>query len=401
MQTDQQQNKQSDRNSSKYIHHYIEVPACVDLHRFTDKAIHLLSLVIHKQEYNKHGKATHHWVPVARNFLIETFGKDGCKILKELTSAGVLQLKKVGNDTYSIQNGVHPGVCQQVCLSRECWEDVKNKKLQIFRTKSPRIYFNGKPKENIVIKSPKMGLKDLVKLNYNRVTLDDAWQNLWSVEAICDSDRNLLLDRSWAKKIGTGDFDVTLADNGRLYHPIIMMRRELRPFLRYKNEKIVKLDVKACHPFMLATFADESDKSHWLEICMNDVYNHFVDDNHDRELVKELFQMAISHKKKIGVALKISEFIKREAPSIYRHFEKVWAEAEKNGSHHNTIQYELQKLESRIFVDRVYSKMASKIWILPMHDGCMVEEYNVKKVRKLIEAESEKILGFKLIIEQQ
>jgi hypothetical protein len=65
------------------------------------------------------------------------------------------------------------------------------------------------------------------------------------------------------------------------------------------------------------------------------------------------------------------------------------------------VQLEMQQLESKIFVDYVLTKLAKKVWCLPMHDGLMIEEKDYKKAAKLIDEACMKILGFKFIITKE
>lgn len=389
------------KEDSKYVYHYLKLPISFEKDKFSYEAAHLLSFVIHKQDYCKYTrKPKEKWIPVSRNLLYDFFGHktSPSKYLHELINAGVLQLKSIGLGTYSTDTHI----CQHVCLTIPYYKDVVGNRFHNIPVKTPRLYTDGKRKKNVRIKKPKETLFQILERNYNGVTVLDSWQTeLWNIDSVLENEGSYIHDKTFAKMIHNNDFEIRQSGNGRIYHPVIEMSRKLRKYVRYKNEKVITLDIKACHPFLLAHYANSEDREKWLELCRTDLYNQFVTDEYPREIVKISFQKALSERSSDLCASRIQMMIKNDFPSIWKHLQGKWEIIRKEGKEGNSVQLEMQRLESKIFVDGVLTKLAKKIWLLPMHDGIMVEEHNFQKVKKLIDDVCMKILGYKFIITKQ
>lgn len=387
--------------STKYIYHNLLLPKSFNISDFSDQAAHLLSHVIYKQKYNKVTRVPENkWIPVSYNFLSSTFGNktSPSAYLKELVDAGILQFKKIGNSTYWVEQNI----CQSVCLTLPYYQEVVKSEMHKVLVKTPRIYTDGKPKKNVRIKQEKPSLLQIVENNYEGVTILDKWQTeLWGMDAKIEDSGSYIHDKNYAKKVFDNTFEVSRPANGRIYHPVIEMSRGLRKYVRYNNQVPCKVDIKACHPFLLAHFADEQDKEEWLKLCREDIYNIFVNEKYTRDMVKESFQKALTEKTNDECAKSIQRVLESCFPSIWSHLQGKWKIIREQGKQDNSVQLEMQQLESRIFVDYVLTKLSKKVWCLPMHDGLMIEEKNYKKAVKLIDEATMKILGFKFIITKE
>lgn len=340
------------------------------------------------------------WVPVSRNLLCILFGTNTspCKYLKELIDASVLQFKKIGSGTYWVDEGI----CQHVCLTLPFYQEIVNSEMHNVPVKTPRLYCDGKPKKNVRIKEEKPSLLQIVENNYEGVTILDSWQTeMWGLDAKIEDNGSYIHDKCFAKKVFDNTFEVSQPTNRRIYHPVIEMSRGLRKYVRYNGATPCKVDIKACHPFLLAYFADEHDKEEWLKICREDIYTIFVDDYYTRDMVKESFQKALTERSNDECAKRIQRVIESCFPSIWSHLQGKWKIIKEQGKKDNSVQLEMQQLESSIFVDYVLKRLSKKVWCLPLHDGLMLEEKNYKKAVKLIDEASMKILGFKFIITKE
>jgi hypothetical protein len=269
--------------------------------------------------------------------------------------------------------------------------------------KTPRLYTDGKPKKNVRIKAEKPSLLKIIEANYENITILDSWQTeMWGIDAKIEDNGSYIHDKSYAKRVFDNTFEVSQPANGRIYHPVIEMSRGLRKYVRYNGKTPCKIDIKACHPFLLAHFADEQDKEQWLELCRKDIYSLFVNDDYTRDMVKISFQKALTERSSDLCACHIQKMIRTNFPSIWSHLQSKWQIIREQGKADNSVQLEMQQLESKIFVDYVLKKLAKKVsFVLPMHDGLMIEEKDYKKAVKLIDEATMKILGFKFIITKE
>lgn len=387
------------KTDSKYLYHYLKLPLSFEKDKFSYEAAHLLSFVIHRQDYCKYTRIPKNkWIPVSKTILSDFFGNktSPSKYLHELINAGVLQFQKIGNGTYWIDKNI----CQHVCLSLSAYQDVVNNRFHKIAVKTPRLYTDGKRKKNVRIKKPQETLFQILERNYNGVTVLDSWQNeLWDIDSIIEHNGCYIHDKTFAKQVFNNDFEISEGEhNGRIYHPVIEMSRGLREYVRYNGEKPCQIDIKACHPFLLAHYADEADKTKWLELCTTDFYSQFVTPEYPRELVKVCFQKALSERCNDLCSSHIQKMIRDRFPSIWMHLKAKWKIIKEQGKAGNSVQLEMQQLESKIFVDQVLTKLAKNVWCLPMHDGIMVEHQNFKKAVKLIDEACIKTLGYKFII---
>jgi hypothetical protein len=386
---------------TKYIYHNLRLPKSFNIVDFSYESAHLLSHIIYKQGYNKVSRIPEtKWIAVSYNFLSSIFGNktSPSKYLKELVDAGIVQFKKIGNSTYWVDQGI----CQQVCLTLPYYQEVINSEMHSVPVKTPRLYTDGKPKKNVRIKAEKPSLLKIIETNYENITILDSWQTeMWGIDAKIEDNGSYIHDKSYAKRVFDNTFEVSQPANGRIYHPVIEMSRGLRKYVRYNGKTPCKIDIKACHPFLLAHFADEQDKEQWLELCRKDIYSLFVNDDYTRDMVKISFQKALTERSSDLCACHIQKMIRTNFPSIWSHLQSKWQIIREQGKADNSVQLEMQQLESKIFVDYVLKKLAKKVWCLPMHDGIMLEEKDYKKAVKLIDEATMKILGFKFIITKE
>ena len=348
------------------------------------------------------------YIPISSYFLRDMIGGNYKPFIDDLINKGFLQLYVTNyGKTYSIKKGI----CKSYRFSDAIMQEIRDNKFTKTIVCSNRVYFDKKEKKNLINTNEQEQdpiAAKVVEL-YKNVTLLDSWQNeLWPLEEIIsDSDllkRNFEADKQHAVAIGTGEIPVTIASTGRVFHPAITMRKKLREYIRFNNQKVVCIDVKAAHPCMLGKFASNEDRDRWVSQCKTgDIYKYFMDEANGvtKEVVKEAFQIAISYLQyeKKGLARQIVDYIEQEFPSIHSWLAAQWQICDINGKEQNTPQYILQSLESKIFIKGTLKNISRKFWLLPCHDGFLVEKYNAVELMKYLNKVAEKELGFKFTIE--
>jgi hypothetical protein len=178
-------------------------------------------------------------------------------------------------------------------------------------------------------------------------------------------------------------------ESGRVFHAILELTKIIRPFIRKNGEKLVNIDAKSFHPFLIASFiADKDRREEYLAIVRKDFYEIFVDKNHPRDKIKVLLQKWLSGRKtKDPKVLEIGRWYEEKFPDVALKMKELKKKK-------TTFQMCLQQLESSIFVDEVFMKAG--FWCLPMHDGLCVLQKDVEAARKFIDGACESRLGYRI-----
>lgn len=341
------------------------------------------------------------WMPLSKAFLFRIFNNEYIKVLNGLLEKGVIseRLFKSGR-SYS----VNAGICRHYQFTKIYYNELATSQFVTIIGKHPikrakKVCTAATNPETP--KDKKDPLSALFYL-YDDITLGDEWQDkLWNENAANSNGKCFFADLNWSRQIASGDITVSEGESGRLFHPAIMMRKELREFVLYKGKKLAIIDVVACHPHLMGEWAIAEEKESWLEICKNDIYLNFVTESISRETVKKAFQRAISfcRRGKDELALNILEFIGKAAPSILSRLEAIWANCKANGKKGNCPQALLQEIEARIFVKGSFKPLSKKFFCLPLHDGLAIEPKNLKKALRHVAKVSKEILGYELPME--
>ena len=181
---------------------------------------------------------------------------------------------------------------------------------------------------------------------------------------------------------------------GRAFHPIIEMSKILRPYIRKNGEKLVNIDAKSFHPYLIASCIEDinqRDREKYLDIVRGGFYEKFEDTNHSRDLIKVAFQKYLSGRPTLDSKVsEISRWFETNFPDVPL---KMMQLKKKR----TTFQMYLQQLESRIFVDEVFMK--AKFWCLPMHDGICLLERDIDAASDLIESACQSRLGYSIPVD--
>jgi hypothetical protein len=186
----------------------------------------------------------------------------------------------------------------------------------------------------------------------------------------------------------------TDSECGRAFQPNIRMPKILRPYIRYKGERLMSIDATAFHPFLIGScIQDIHMKTEYLEFVRGDFYEHFTDKDHSRDSIKVALQKFLSGKTiQDSKVLEIKKWFQGNYPDVLVKMREL------NGKN-KTFQMYLQQLESRIFVDGVF--MNAGFWCLPMHDGLCVLEEDENSALELINRVCECELGYSIKLKSE
>lgn len=191
-------------------------------------------------------------------------------------------------------------------------------------------------------------------------------------------------------QIMQGNVTTMMRNDARLYHPLICMKKDIRKSIKVNGAVPKFIDVKACHAALLLYFCEDAE---WRNIVeKGDVYTAINPDQskYSRNEIKEYFQQAISYykdSKMQSIARQIREKLKQF--KIWNALEILFKRCEQENT---SVQMILQQLESSIFVEYMNE---SDEWMLPMHDGMLVEQnFNLDRLQNFARAK----LGFELVM---
>lgn len=310
------------------------------------------------------------------NYLIKNVGNQYSKIIQELEDLEIIEV----NNKYSAGS-----FSKGYRYNSKFWQDIEDDKWV------DDVII---PLKRVNFKKPKIQTtNDDVYLNrllsyYSDVNVEADWQD--EVDRVCldgikvTNSKSYYRDLKYVTQVNTGHITtVSVAKSGRIYHPLICMRKELRKHCTFGKE-VKYLDVKACHPTVIGFFSNEQA---WLDACKTDIYNEINPDKslYSRDQIKVKFQQVVSYYPKGArmnkVVKAMREMIKNKFPVTWNLFEIWWKDCAVSGL---TPQMRLQQLESRIFVGfcKQYNNFA-----IPMHDGLIIDSnFNINELHSFVES---------------
>lgn len=180
--------------------------------------------------------------------------------------------------------------------------------------------------------------------------------------------------------------------NARIYHPVIMMKKELRSYIRHDSKQpLCVIDAASMNPTFLGFFIkDEEERNRWLKLCFGgNFYTDLVNvDKSEKQVYKERFMVAVSNEPVVGKKVKlIRDTIQNSFPQLHKVIQKIHERGE-------TVCGKLQILESKIFRNDEISNLDK--FHLPMHDGLLVLKTDVQDFLKILDKNALDVLGYRL-----
>lgn len=159
---------------------------------------------------------------------------------------------------------------------------------------------------------------------------------------------------------------------GRLFTHSNGLKKELRPFVKINGNAVAEIDVKNCHPLLMATlYPSESEEA-----------------GRFRQLVESGgFYADIARFRNLPFTGKFKDRVKKgftallgggKNPPTYHYFRTEWPELfqvfmEMNAANKKAVCFHLQRLESKIIVDEFAARFGRQC--VSIHDGLLVEAF--------------------------
>jgi hypothetical protein len=384
---------------------YYEVPDCVTSLAF-DESYGILSYLIlcYKRQYRMVDKEG--FVLLTSIELKEKFGRNYYEGLKELWEFGYIECKWFLN-----RDGNYVRFCKDLGIASK------------FRiTKMVEIYINQRKYRFIPVKKkynvikPKNGIFKLKKKSknpkvqklltaYSGISVDPSWvdvfrndsnysQNHYKYPSEPINKYSLFVHCRWIiESILNKTLTISAeTESGRVFHAILELTKIVRPYIRKDGEKLVNIDAKSFHPYLIGSFiADKNQREQYLGILKKGFYEEFVDKNHPRDKIKVLLQKWLSGRNtKDPKVLEIGRWYEEKFPDVALKMKELKKQKK-------TFQMCLQQLESSIFVDEVLMKAG--FWNLPMHDGISVLDKDRIEAFEFVNRACENCLGYQIPLE--
>jgi hypothetical protein len=386
-------------NRTKTISLYCKIPAISEsriLH--LEKSKQILSWFTHKTIDSCYKHNDECFIISHSVFLKTRFGKNYKSFLKELCDNSLLFRKKLGNGLYFSKN---LGIAASYSLSFSCLRAINKKQFDFVPIELKYTMPKSRTGKWRLSKNSTKNPKSLKILdNYNGISVDSDWITVFQADSKYPANHHKYPNQpraqhglfinaySCVESIQTKTISVSCeGKSGRLSHTILQMSGLVRGYVRKNGEKLVEIDAKSFHPFLLATcIKNESEKKRYLSCVGNKFYEQFTDPQNSRDSVKVSYQRFLSGKiRRDRKAQEIRKWYEDNFPDIILKMNALKGEGK-------TCQMFLQQLESSIFVDMVFEN--SDFFCLPMHDGLAVLQEDTQKAKDLINAAFHERLGY-------
>jgi hypothetical protein len=350
-------------------------------------------------------------VPIHRDFLFNILGNDYSKIIYSMIDAGIIGRSE------SYQEGSRAKAMwieDDFLISAYDHANYRTISDSNLISRFNRFY------NNLLKFNPKYSH---LQTNFDSINIDtdqvDLWiQNNYDENTICK--RKAHIYKHSVGKIINQNIQYKRSKNGRLHSAMTVLKKELRPFLFDRNDGVfdfVEVDISNCQLCLLALYLlkrfpndvkTKSDFARWGELCFTgQIYEYIAKRiNMGRDTVKEYFMHAFLYTKYNKSYLLSStnnlsdkeyswayflRFIKEEFPTIWN---KVYSVKEQIGA--SKFSIDLQRMESKLMIDRVLTKTKKLGTHFTIHDSIVCRCADREKVIELIDKESIKLFGIKL-----
>lgn len=333
-------------------------------------------------------------VPLAKEFLREKFGYKYLDGIKELRNLRIIRpvLHDLSDGSQAEFSQEHH-LCRQYCLSFACLQALRKKQFirQEVRidivlpkvSRAKRRIENGKG----LSKSEKKKIQE----NFKGLTIRQEWVKVFRDPEKIPSEGKLLgLERA-LKRLRFGNISASKSEEtGRIFHTVLSLPKEIRPFLRLGHENLCEIDAKSFHLYLLASFLPEEKRNSYLTFLDDlhkkgsSIYREF---DEDEGRAKADFQRFLAGSQWGEGPRNIRSWFSERYPEIV---EKV--DSFKGDPRNGTFQCELQSIEASIFVAGIFAN--APFWLIPLHDGILVKKADFDVARQFCQEAIYEKLGY-------
>jgi hypothetical protein len=162
----------------------------------------------------------------------------------------------------------------------------------------------------------------------------------------------------------------------RIYSSITNLNRKFRDHLLLDGQKLVKLDIKSCQPYILAKLSKDK---YMMDLCTcksKDFYSYMgnVLGIEDRDKAKKVVIGALFDREDRIYRRDVQNALQDHFPVAYAYLSKI----KKNGYNQLAIKLEQEEV---LYMEKVWAILAKeKVRFLTIHDCLLVHKENVKHV---------------------
>ncbi len=217
------------------------------------------------------------------------------------------------------------------------------------------------------------------------------WEQSQIEEHYWDSINAINLSMAWVKPHHTGYKNGT----NRIYSSVASLPRDIRPFLRFEDKKLVSVDIRACQVALLASFyelGDEEEKAEFIDtLFKKDIYvaisknTNLSRDDAKEAMFKIMFGQLNLHRGEI-----YDEF-SRLFPVLA---ERIVEKKKKDG--YKSVSKQMQTFEARVMIQGALQEliMVRDLPAFSIHDSILCLKEDVSLTKEIIIRHFTEIMGF-------
>jgi IS1 family transposase len=206
--------------------------------------------------------------------------------------------------------------------------------------------------------------------------------------------------------IESGNWRFIRDQQGRLYHSVSNLPRQLRQFITWQGLPLVAADVSSSHPCLLTILYDEPshERTRYVELLRSGRFYRFLNERLERPYNLDDEAAYVAFKEEVFHRILYSS--NHSAPhELWHIFETNFADLAKavrkaKAIHQRHLSKRLQRLEAQLVVERVANQFAErhaeeKPCLLSIHDSLVSTEQFASELVDILGAEFEATIGFR------
>ena len=371
-----------------------KLPKIERIHELHEISQEILEYIVQEVRPQLKNGGTPDPVPLAKGFLLEKFGYQYRMGMKQLRL-----LKIIYRVPYELADGtkcfysIEHHLCYQYALSHECLQALRKRR---FIEEESRIKIDLPPVSRAKRQIENgQGLssddRKKIKNNFTNLNCRQEWWRLFTNPKRKPSVGKILGLLRALKRLRSGKITASKSKKtGRLFHTVLSLPKEVRPFLRLKREKLCEIDAKSFHPYLLALFLPEEKRNSYLKFLDDlhkkgsSIYGEF---DEDEGIAKADFQRFLAGSQWGEGPRNIRSWFSERYPEIVKKVDSF-----KGDPRNGTFQCELQSLEASIFVAGIFAH--APFWLIPLHDGILVKKADFDAAKKFCQDAIFEKLGY-------
>lgn len=386
---------------------YIPSNLNLDAEKHRDKYYFILTFIYYGSLKDKRNEAQS-FIELNSIFLKSVIGGRYKKYLQHLINLGVIEtdnyyVVKAKSKGYRLTERIRNVKAKQVEITNknilQNYERLKSRLLSGISLKQHKYILSCLEQIDIQYEEAKYFIESTI------TNIDEYFSYSYSIDLIKAKDWFFVVDKT----------------AGRIHNNVTNLSKKLRPFLRYKNKKLVEIDIANSQPFLFNVLIKKYFLEHLPQITpINENLNlSYVHPNFTSYSDLELFMSLTAEGKFYDYLMK--KWSVKEDRSLFklRFFKKIFYSKENENyvfkerkmfkelfptvskiiSFYKKDDYcqlaiQLQKIEADIVINKIVPKLAEqKVFVLTIHDSFLTTPENCELVEKTIKDEFKNLYG--------